>query len=131
MLKYFLSMATLLAASGFSVLVADAQTSPSLQTTCKFDIVKFCSNTFGAEDRILICLNSHSKNELSLDCRSLLQGPEESYRACEADIVKFCARVKPGQGRVIDCLDAHKQKLSKICRSVVKIAMQNSVSEAK
>jgi hypothetical protein len=124
-------MATLLAASGFSVLVADSQTSPSLQKICKFDIVKFCFNTFGAEDKILMCLNSHSKNELSLDCRALLQGPEDSYRACEADIAKFCARVKPGQGRVIDCLDAHKHELSKICRSVVKIAMQNSLNEAK
>jgi hypothetical protein len=131
MLKYFLVMASLLAVSGFSVLVADAQASPSLQESCKIDIVKLCPNTLGAEDKILICLNTHSKNEWSLDCRALLQSPEESYRACEADIVKFCAKVRAGQGRVIDCLDAHRQKLSKMCRSVVKIAMQNPVGEAK
>lgn len=125
MLKYFLGIAGLLVASGFSVLAADSQTPPSLQKSCKFDIVKFCPKAFGAEDKILACLGARDKTELSLNCRTLLQSPEESYQACEADFAKFCAKVRPGQGRVIDCLDDHKQKLSKSCRSVVELALQN------
>ena len=125
MLKYFMGMVSLLAVSGFSFLAAETHTPPSLQKSCKFDIVKFCPKTFGAEDKILACLGARDKTELSLDCRTLLQSPEESYQACEADFAKFCAKVRPGQGRVIDCLDDHKQKLSKSCRSVVELALQN------
>ena len=125
MLKYFLGIAGLLLASGFLVLAADSHTPPSLQKSCKFDIVKFCPKAFGAEDKILACLGARDKTELSLDCRTLLQSPEESYQACEADFAKFCAKVRPGQGRVIDCLEGHKQKLSKRCRSVVELALQN------
>jgi hypothetical protein len=129
MRKNMLWMVSLLAITGLSVFMADAQASPSLQESCQSDIQKLCPDTIGAEDKILMCLNKRSKNELTLDCSALVQGPEGSYRACEADIAKFCAGVKPGQGRVLDCLDSHKQKLSKPCRSVVKIAMQNPMGE--
>ncbi len=129
--KHFAGMASLLAVSGLLVLTTDIQALPTLQESCKDDVAKFCPDASGAEGRILTCLVKHQMEELSLDCRALLQGPEASYLACEADIARFCARVQPGQGRVLDCLDAHKQRLSKPCRSVVKIAMQNPVGKAK
>ena len=96
----------------------------SVEQVCKSDLEKYCAKVKPGQDRIKRCFAAH-QDKLTLDCRMLLQSPEESARTCKGDVAKFCAEIKPGDGRVLDCLEAKREQLTPECRSVVKLQLMD------
>ena len=96
----------------------------SVEQVCKSDVEKYCAKVEPGQGRMKQCFDAH-KDKLTLDCRMLMQSPEESARTCEGDVAKFCAKVKPGDGRILDCLEAKREQLTPECRSVVKLQLMD------
>ena len=85
---------------------------------------KYSAKVDPGQGRMKQCFDTH-KDTLPLDCRMLMQSPEESARTCQGDVAKFCAKVKPGDGRILDCLEAKREQLTPECRSVVKLQLMD------
>lgn len=96
----------------------------SIEQICKSDVEKYCAKVDPGQGRMKQCFDTH-KDKLTLDCRMLMQSPEESARTCQGDVAKFCAKVKPGDGRILDCLEAKREQLTPECRSVVKLQLMD------
>ena len=96
----------------------------SVEQVCKSDLEKYCAKIEPGQGRIERCFAAHH-DQLTLDCRMLIQSPEESARTCKGDAAKFCAGVKPGDSRILDCLEANREQLTPECRSVVKLQLMD------
>ena len=120
------SFLALTAGSGVAM-AADLVT--DLETGCKADIEKYCSQVTPGEGRLLACFFAH-EDKLSGQCEyALYDASARLERAisdlnyvateCETDIKTHCGNVEVGEGRILECLNAKPEVVSAPCKQAI------------
>ena len=97
-----------------------AQSDNPILTSCKEDLLTFCSNISSGNLQKIQCLLENESN-LSGACKDTIKSSlnkikETGSNDCKKDVQEHCRWVIPGGGRIIKCLLKNQSKLSDGCK---------------
>jgi hypothetical protein len=101
-----------------------------LETSCREDIMKYCSTVTPGDGRVLHCMQAHEDkispacaydlNDVTLRAQETVNQLREAVSACRGDMAKFCGTIRPGEGRMAACLAANSKSVSQNCVEAVR-----------